>query len=649
MSGGRSGAGRARTRPARAVLPASVPPDQRTHPARPSTGRAATGRTGGRHRPAHVALALVWVAPVLLLPGLAHRWGWPTLVAAVVAVLIALWAPPAGRLPRWLLVSLAVIAGGLLVSATLSADPWGSLFGRAPRYEGLVALPVLIGGTWLGARLLGPQADSSAYRSATTAMSLAAAALGAIALLEAMGLRPIDTDLARPGSLAGNATDQGILGALFAGVLAHVIIGTWRRVGRLAWWPVCGVLGGTIALTTSASRAALVMAVLIAGSLVARIVLTARRRARAGALCAALLGAVAATVLAIPAVRARVLGTDALASKTVQDRFTIWQDALELIGARPWTGFGPSGYMDAVTAVYDEDWYRHVAAPDHVLDSPHNVLLQLAVAGGVPIALLALGLFLAVWIAGLRAVRSADGVRSDLLIGALTVLPAAGIALLTTPTSPKTLLPLAVLAGVLVAPSAASAVAPARRWVARVLVSIWLALLLSWTIADAHLLAGTRAAMSGRASDADSAFSVAASLRPWDADIPLTAARALGGALVNGMSGASDAARAWSARAAERLPASAAAQEIAGAIALERSEFDLARAHLESAAALSPTNPRIAHALGLASFAAGDLEQARAALRDAARLAPDSEETRRALVDVCTRLNDRACVADAIR
>lgn len=609
-------------------------------------GRA--GRTlGGAPRPAAaptIALWLLWLAPIALLPGLYERWGWPTLLFALVAVLAAVWAHPAGRLPRWLLAAIGAAALLCVVAALLAADPVGALFGRAPRYEGLVVLPVLVAVTWAGARLLGPASPPAAFRAGGMAVSVAAGLLGLVALLEAFGLRPIETDLDRPGALAGNATDQGILGLVFAGLLAHLLWGTWRRAGVIVWWAAGGLLGALVAVVTSASRAAMLGALVIAVAFAVRAVLEARRRGRAAFVVAVVAVVGALALLAVPEVRARLLATDALAAQTIGDRFTIWADAWQLVLAHPWTGLGPSGYMDAVTGVFGDDWYLTVT-PDRVLNSPHNLPLQLALAGGLPLLALVLAAAIAVWVTGLRHVRAAEGPRRDLLLAALAVVPAVGLALCFSPTSPKTLLPIALLGGVLAAAPvpAARTSAAVRRVVGTAAVAVWAAWLGVCAVADAQTLHGVRAAFAGQIAEADAAFAAASALRPWDTDVPLIAAQALGGVYTSGLAGAGDVAWAWGSLAAERLPGSAAAHEAAGMIALERRDTAAAVAFLGEAASLSPANPRIAHEFGLARFAAGDLEGAQATLARALELAPDSDATRRALDDVCARLGAGSC------
>lgn len=620
---------------ARTTRPGAPRPDA----ASPARGHRPEER---RDTPGTVGVWMLWLAPIVVLPGVYERWGWGTLLLALAGVAASVWARPAGRLPRPLLIAIAAAAVVCVIAALLAADPVGALFGRAPRYEGVVVLPVLVAALWAGARLIGPAAPPTRFRAGGMAVSAAAGLLGLIALLEAFGLRPIETDLDRPGALAGNATDQGILGIVFAGLLVHLLWGTWRRAGVIVWWAVGGLAGALIAVVTSASRAAMLGAAVIAIAFAIRAVLEARRRGRASIIAAAVAVAGLLALLALPEVRGRLLATDDLAAQTIGDRLTIWGDAWRLVLAHPWTGVGPSGYMDAVTGGYGDDWYLTVT-PDRVLNSPHNALLQLALAGGFPLLLLVLAAAVWAWVLGMRHARAAEGPRRDLLLAALAVVPAVGLALCFSPTSPKTLLPVAVLAGVLVAVAGSRVRSTLWRGLATAAIAVWAAWLAVCAVADAEVLRGVRAAFAGQIAEADAAFAAASALRPWDADVALIAAQSIGGVYKSGLAGASDVAWAWGSLAADRLPASAAAQEAAGVIALERGDTGTAVAALERAASRSPANPRIAHELGLARFASGDLDGARTALSRALDLAPDSDETRRALDDVCDRLGAGAC------
>ena len=227
-----------------------------------------------------VAIVAVLVAcgsVVAFLPGGFSRWTWPKLLLAVVAIAVALFSPRTGRLPRW-----AWWVGGagltvLLIAAIASGDPSG-LWGRWPRYTGpLVAVPVGIGAAWLGAALLGPASPRQVRRVFRDGLAVVAILIAAVALLESLGLRPIASELARPGSLLGNASDQAVVGLMIAAVLFAEVIG--GPGGRRRWLTIGGLVAGLGAVTLSASRAGYAA---LLGALLGVMVLTVLARRRAG-------------------------------------------------------------------------------------------------------------------------------------------------------------------------------------------------------------------------------------------------------------------------------------------------------------------------------------------------------------------------------
>uniref|UniRef100_UPI0028D74B2D O-antigen ligase family protein n=1 Tax=uncultured Leifsonia sp. TaxID=340359 RepID=UPI0028D74B2D len=418
--------------------------------------RRAGGTDVARLRPVRAgvsARAGIWLAalaPIAFLPGLEDRWSWPKLVLAVAALLFAVLAPATGRLPRSVLIGGAVVLAVIVLCAALGAAPLEQLLGRAPRYAGLVGLLPIAATVWTGARLLGPRADALAQATYLRACTVAAVALAAVAVLETFGARPIASDLDRPGSLAGNATDQGILGVILLAVTASVLIGSFRRVGRVSGWAATGAAAGVVAVATSASRAALLAMAIVLVALGIRWIAGSRRRLRDGLIAALVVLFALAVAFLLPLTRDRVLSATGLAGQTVGDRLQIWAAAVRVWQRSPWFGVGPGGFMDAVTRDLPAAWYR-TTDPSTVLDSTHNLALQVlvdlgAVGAAVVVAVVVFCSRLAV-----RGVVAASGSRRDLLLGGAVAVLAAGVALLTTPASPTTLLPLAMLAGALLA------------------------------------------------------------------------------------------------------------------------------------------------------------------------------------------------------
>lgn len=592
------------------------------------------------------AIWLLTLAPLALLPGLYDRWGWPTLVCALAGAVIAFRMPRAGAIPRgyaWTITALCVV---LFVVTLFGDEPLVQLLGRAPRYEGFVTLGVLVAVGFAGARLLGPAASVARRSHFVMALAVASVLLAGLAVLETLGMRPIESDMVRPGSFTGNATDQGLLGAVFTALLGAYALGEWRRDATWAWWAVVGAIAGVVSVATSNSRAGLLALALVFIALVIGFLLSSPHRRRDGLIAGGGVFTAFVAVLAVPLTRERLFGDSAFAQQTVADRFYMWDDAWQLFLSAPWTGVGLNGFADRITPFFGDEWFGR-ALVGATLDSPHNVVVQAAVVGGVPglLAALAVGGG-ALWL-GVRHARGARGAHRDIVIGALIAVVAAGVGLLTHVTSPVTLVPLAMLVGIMVAVPANTAERPAAQNVITAIGGVGLVFLLVCTAADAALFAGQRAAMRGDLPASYEAFETAQALRPWDPDVALTAAATLGAAVQNGLAGAIDPAEEWAGRALVALPNSARANYVAGMVAVERRDTLVAAKRLSRASVLSPADPRIQHEAGVALLVAGDLPGAKNHLERATALAPSSSVSWQVLRDVCSRQGDTVCVREA--
>lgn len=599
--------------------------------------RESAARSAARERCARASVVLLAVGPALLLPGLDNRWLWPPLIATLAAALLSVFVPSSGRIPRAVTAATAVAALVFLVAAVRGEMPVAQLLGRQPRFEGLIVVPVLLVSAWTGARLFGGAATASRFRLFIDAVSMVAVVLATIAVCESVGLRPIESDLDRPGSIAGNATDQGLWAvAILALVGSHLIHG--RNAIRAL--PAIGTIAAAVALVTSASRADLIVGGIVAVGLVLWATISREQhRLRTAASGGVAIATAVLSVWLLPAVRVRLDGTDELATASASGRWTIWGAAMDVWRTSPWWGVGPSGFADAVPRVYPENWYAD-GGLSTVLDSPHNIVLQMLVAGGI-LGLLAAAIVAAC--AGRAAVRgvrasfrdSAAGERFHFVMGS-TIAASAGILILMTHvTSPRMSLVLMPLIGSLIAVSPAPITrGKLARTCGVTALAAWLAFLAVLTVGDAHLRSGALAVRAGEVATAVESYEFAQGTRPWDADIALQAARSLAQAPVPG---ALPAARDWAVRATTLDPSSAGAWEAAGMIALSLSDPQPAAQALARAAELSPVHPRIQHEYGVALLAAGDSAAAARALMRAQELAPGSIPTREALAEACRR------------
>jgi tetratricopeptide (TPR) repeat protein len=564
------------------------------------------------------AIALLAVGSACFLPEALNRFVFPKLAVITAGALLAFTVPPRGRLPPVAVGLLTASAAVLFAGALAGATPVAQLVGRAPRYEGVFVLPVYLAALVAGARLLGPNRARGSTAWLLRFLAIAALAVGIEAALEATGLRPLASNVSRPGSLLGNASDEGAWAVLVLGPLANV---TLRVGGRLH---LAGTLAAAFALVGSGSRGALLGAVVLAMVLAA---LAPGREARA--LLAAGLVLVAVAALALPATRSRVIGSSPLAGHTVSGREQLWSETVSLLGAHPFLGAGPSGYVDAIPAYHTARYELDVGTADPP-DSPHDWILQAAVAGGLLLALLAVALASLTLVRGYRATRTqVSGGEQAAIVGVVGGLAGYAVALLFHLTSPGTTPLAALFAGALLAapvawPSGTASetaapepaatddrdavlAGPERPAFARALRSLrrparlatigvlgaLVVVLAAAALAEVPLRSGIEAAASGRFAAADRDFDLARALRPWDADVAATAAHAYASLASDGIASAAGPGARWTADELRAYPRSIQALEDGAAIDFAAGHPQASAALLGRALRLEPANPDV--------------------------------------------------------
>jgi len=605
------------------------------------------------------------LATVVLLPGAFDRWFLPKDAVAAVAVLLASLSTAQGRLPRWFVLGSAIAALLAFAAVLLSAAPAVQFWGRWPRYEGIVALPVYFGAVWAGARLLGAGAPPDRLRTLARAVATASIVLGAVSAVEALGARPFASDLARPGALTGNATDQGLLGALFLAVLALPVVRAWGGTrGTIAGagrarpsaarteveraWLTGGLFFAVVTVVLSASRAGL----LAAG--VAMVVLTVLTglRVSAGRVRWVLLGGGGGIVLltlaalVVPFTRDRLLGASPLAGQSLEARFDYWRQGLALLAEHP-LGVGASGFLNANAGSSETG---------STLDSPHNWLVQVALAGGLPLLAVVLTVLAATsWLAVRRwwrltavpaqAARTVSTGHADLLAAALAGLAGYGVGLLTHFTAPSTAIPAALLLGILVAvptegTSRARDVSLAARRAFRglrtTLLVGWVAGMILVTSAEVPLASAVDAAGTGDLATAEAAFLRAQALRPWDADLSSIAAQSFAALADGGVAEAAPLAVDWAERSRAMLPNTVATERALAVGQLNAGDTSAAARTLEALAVLAPRDADIAAQYAVVLYLHGETTLSRAEVDRALDIDPTHEVARR-LQDI---LND---------
>ncbi|MCU1515777.1 MAG: O-antigen polymerase [Pseudarthrobacter sp.] len=614
---------------------------------------------GDRVPAATVSISLVCASVLAFQPGGHFRFVWAKLLFLVVAVLVGIFSPAEGRLPRVIKLMLVVGAGWIAVAMLLSDTPLASLAGRWPRYEGILTIALYLAVFGLGARLLGRNAVGGSWRSLRLGLSVVAVMLAFVSALEAAGLRPLGggPDV-RPGAFLGNATDQGLIGVVIAGVLAapHK-----EPTAAQTWVRTAGFGSAALVVFLSASRAALAglaVVVMVAAVLWVRnraVHSTTQSATRLPlmlvALPAAVLLALAGAALLLPPTRARLFSAG-----TIDGRWLLWDRTWNLVLDHLWTGVGPSGFVDVLPAYLDRVWAESVG-DGFPTDSPHNWPLQLLVAGGVPLLVVAAVsaiLFLRLAVETMR--KAPDLPQRQHLAAALVAVVAYSLALLTHFTSPGTTGLVAFISGGLVAadlnacarPAGAPAAARRLSRAAGVaMAAAGLAVAIPAAAAEWPMAAGVRAAGVGDMAGAEAAFDAAHLLRPWDSDTSLLAAQAYAGPATSGNPAAAAGAVKWGNRALERTPQSLEAGTAAAIGSLYSGDVAGAKDRLDGLAARAPASAGVLVQRGVANFGLGRAAESIADLQKAASLDPSSDTPWLVLAGVYERLGDETNAGNA--
>jgi len=595
-----------------------------------------------------IAPAIIACSVLAFLPGGLFRFTWIKVAIVLLALACGLFARKGARIPLPLVL---IISGGAVVvtlGVALSGTPMAGLLGRWPRYEGLLTLGIYAGSLALGAKVLGGGETLRAWRWLHRALAGIALVLAFISLLESMGLRPLGgaADL-RPGATLGNATDQGLVAVLIVGALsvpAPASHDSWR------WLLRAGLLAAGLTAILSGSRAAL-LGLLLVITVVAGFSLAQRgKRAKTIALVAgSALGAVIVAAFLIPATRDRLFS-----GGTVSGRAMLWEQSLAMVRDHLWAGVGSNDFVDFFPGYATTQWAAEIGNT-FPPDSPHMVVLQALVVGGIPLLLLLLTALFMVSRYAIKSITSAsDPAQYGNLVGAFAALTAYTAMLLTHFSSPTTT-PLALLlCGALIAvprktghypwmpPSfTAAANSPrfpaATRSAAATAVVLALLVALPATVAEWPMAAGARAAAQGLPEEADQHFEQARSLRPWDGDTALLAAQAFAGPATDGDPTAAALAMKWAHLSLKRTPASGEAGLALAIGQINSGDYAAGKQTLDKLIAAAPNNADPYLQRGVAEFGLGNIDASISDLKTAIALSPKSATAQQILDQVLLR------------
>jgi O-antigen ligase len=596
-----------------------------------------------------LSIILVTASLLAFQTGGLFRFVWIKLVVVILAVLAGLLSPAGARLPLSVKAATAACVIWIGVAMLLSETPLASVTGRWPRYEGLLTLAVYVAVFAIGAKIMGGSSRGRQRTQLSMSLAVAGIALFAVAALESAGLRPLGgaADV-RPGAMLGNATDQGLVGVVIAGVLAGQgdLEKSWQ-----VWLRRGGLLAAAGVAVLSGSRAALA-ALLIVALFGALTWMKGRYRSplkvAAGAAGAA--AGIAVVVVLVPSARDRLLSTG-----TVDGRWLLWDRSLGLVADHPVSGVGPSGFVDALPAHLNGEWARTVG-DSFPADSPHSWPLQALAAGGAPLLVLVLVLIVASLMAVVGRLRTEPpGQDRRYLAVVLVTVIAYALALLTHFTSIGTTGLVAFLCGGLVGTCGEKPAGVRDRLIqafaagrmravprlAGVLVALGaLAVAVPAAIAEWPMAAGARAAATGNNAEAEQAFVQARRLRPWDSDTALLAAQAFAGPATAGDHEAARRAVEWGSLAREQTPGSQEAGTAQAIGYLYSGDVPAAKELLDTLVSDAPYSTALYVHRGVAQFGMGHSAEAIADLQHAAVLDPSLDTPWRILANIHQRLGN---------
>lgn len=269
--------------------------------------------------------------------------------------------------------------------------------------------------------------------------AVGALGLGCYALLEWIGttfgsgpLWPtasIDFAGGRTGGPYGQPAFLGAAAVLASPIAAAVAVDT----AQTARWRILGAAGAVttlFAVLASQSRAAWA-GLAIAGLLYATsanrtskkrtaVERTAVERTASLRYIGAAIAAFVLAVFVVPDLRQRITGAFAT-DGVIAGRTDEWRVGLRALGQAPVFGYGPEGYRTAFGENVDDDYILKWGW-EVITDRAHNAILDVALAFGIPGALLYLTIIGLIGRGAIRAIRSGETSQSFLGLGVIAYL-----------------------------------------------------------------------------------------------------------------------------------------------------------------------------------------------------------------------------------
>ncbi len=366
-----------------------------------------------------VALATspIWYIPITLFPNISGKLPIVLILIAAVGILAAMTPAASNSAARPLAIAAWAFVAVSALAAALGVDWEQSVWGSAARGTGLVTTVAFLVWFLSTQRLLTTRDQRLFWWAAVAAAAVEALVVIAEAAIPAV--RSLFHEQGRYSGLIGNPAMLAGYLTMSLTALALLAPAAGRR-GRIALATAAAAIVTALFLTGTRSGIVGLVAAAVVGCAV--VFFSGRRAHRVPIAIATGVAVVllAATFMApsgtlervgVPQGVARVLNWHAYVDDPT--RIIEWKIALASFQARPLLGWGPENFQSAFDRHYDPALLRY-SFSETVSDKPHNIFLEMLVAGGVPLLLAYLGLFaVAAWgIVRLRRQGSVSAVEA---------------------------------------------------------------------------------------------------------------------------------------------------------------------------------------------------------------------------------------------
>lgn len=323
---------------------------------------------------------------------------------------------------NWTGIIALIAALTLVMVAALGSWALGTL----PLSMSLPAVGLLAGAILMvacGASASKGQNGPSAFSAFAVGLMVAGLLGSVVALLQVFAHGWADPDLIAPtnsiGRAPGNVRQPNQLASLLLWALvASVALYELRWLQRAALWIAALILIFALELTSSRMGAVGLLMLFIWGIFDRKLSSTSRWLLTATPGMYGLFYwfmAWYSNAAQSNSLGGRVRGTAALGLGDVDSRLFVWRNAIDLVIDQPWSGVGFGEFR--LAWILSPLGYRS----GQYFDNAHNIILQLAVELGLPIALLVISLLLFSFWQALRISRKAEGdvgvvARSSLML-----------------------------------------------------------------------------------------------------------------------------------------------------------------------------------------------------------------------------------------